>query len=276
MMIASLLSKLLAIAAALGVIAWVAEKRRSDPNGQVGLYVQHPQRLWIAIGLLLLPWLLSMVVWLTIGTTLYAPGGGMPVMIAISAILAIFGGAVLGLSASCLLEPPEPGQPPRLALSMGIAVVIVLLPIWFFISPAISSAAKFIAEVVILALAFHLTRSSTASVGADPGVAPSPPAAVAGAPAKALLLAFAPAALLLVVITVAATPLSGAFSDNMSRAIFIAACIASLVCCFLSSRMLFSRRTTGAVVGAIALLLLNGFIAFAFGCAALLVGASFH
>jgi hypothetical protein len=275
MMIASLLSKLLALAAALGVIAWVAEKRRSDPNGQVALYVQHPQRLWIAIGLLLLPWLLSMIVWLTIGTTTYSAGSGMPVMIAISAILAVFGGAVLGLSASCLLEPPEPGQPPRLALAMGIAVVIVLLPIWFFISPAFTSAARFVAEVVILALAFHLTRSSTASASTDPGASPSA-AAPAGSPAKALLLAFAPAALLLVIITVAATPLAGAFSDNMSRAIFIAASIASLVCCFLSSRMLFSRRTTGAVAGAIALILLNGFVAFAFGCAALLVGASFH
>jgi hypothetical protein len=43
---------------------------------------------------------------------------------------------------------------------------------------------------------------------------------------------------------------------------------ASLVCCLVSSALLFRRGTGGAVTGAVLLLLLNGFIAFFLGCCA--------
>jgi len=50
------------------------------------------------------------------------------------------------------------------------------------------------------------------------------------------------------------------------------ACFATVVCCFISSFMLFSRRTSLAIVAGILFLLLNAVIAFGFGCAAMLGG----
>jgi hypothetical protein len=130
MTLSTILTRLLALAVALGVIAWAADKRRNDAQSQIGLYVQHPNRLLIACGLLLAPWLLSNLVWMFIGSTVAAPGGGMmPMMMVISAALSIFGGLVLGLSACCLLEPPQQDAPLRLALAMGVAVAMLLVPV---------------------------------------------------------------------------------------------------------------------------------------------------
>jgi hypothetical protein len=274
-MLSTILIRLLALAVALGMIAWAAEKRSNDAQSQIALYVQHPNRLLIAVALLLAPWLLSTVVWMFIGSKVYQPGGGeMPMILAVSAVLSIFGGLMLGLSTSCLLEPPRQDAPPRLALAMGVAVAMLLVPVWFFVGAFLTGVVHFVAEAAILVIAYFVSGSGSAKVAtaADTSTVVQP----AGSPAMALLLAFAPAALLLLVITLSAVELRPRMSEEIARVLFIAACIFSLICCFISSRMLFSRRTTGAVLGAVVLLLLNACIAFAFGCGALLVGMSFH
>jgi hypothetical protein len=46
------------------------------------------------------------------------------------------------------------------------------------------------------------------------------------------------------------------------------ACVLSVACCFVSSFMLFARRTGLAILAGVLFLILNGFIAFFFGCTA--------
>ena len=47
-----------------------------------------------------------------------------------------------------------------------------------------------------------------------------------------------------------------------------AACFLSVICCFVSSFMMFARRTALAILAGVAFLILNGMISFFFGCAA--------
>jgi hypothetical protein len=74
----------------------------------------------------------------------------------------------------------------------------------------------------------------------------------------ALFLAFLPSAMLL-----------GCFAipHNIQKGILMAACNLSIACCFLSSFMMFARRTGLAILAGVLFLILNGLIAFFFGCA---------
>jgi len=78
-------------------------------------------------------------------------------------------------------------------------------------------------------------------------------------PGFALILAFIPAAALLALLT---------FKPNIRQGGLMGACILSAACCFVSSFMLLSRRTGLAILAGVILLILNGLIAFFFGCAA--------
>jgi hypothetical protein len=81
-------------------------------------------------------------------------------------------------------------------------------------------------------------------------------------PALALLLAFLPAAMLM---------LLGAMNlgQNPEKSLCMTACLLSVVCCFISSFMLFARRTGLAIAVGVLFLILNGLIAFFMGCVAL-------
>src|SRR5262245_1862451 len=94
-------------------------------------------------------------------------------------------------------------------------------------------------------------------------------------PTLALMLAFAPTAMVLAVVGVSLV--AARFKLNLPNfaALAVLLCVGSLLCCFASSFMLFRRKTGLAVFGGILFLLLNGFIAFFFGCAALLSNAKF-
>ena len=74
-----------------------------------------------------------------------------------------------------------------------------------------------------------------------------------------LVAAFLPAVMLLGIITL---------KPNIKQEALMAPCFISVVCCLASSIMLFSRKTVLAILFALLLLLLNGFIAFFFGCLA--------
>ena len=83
-------------------------------------------------------------------------------------------------------------------------------------------------------------------------------------PLIALLLGFIPAAILMAVFSGV-----GQKIPTVEQNTFLwIACITSIMCCFVSSAMLFSRRTGGAIAGAFLLMFLNAFIAFFFGCCA--------
>ena len=85
-----------------------------------------------------------------------------------------------------------------------------------------------------------------------------------GTPAIALFLGFTPAVILIALVGGAGRHVSG----SEQTVLLWLACIASVACCFISSAMLFRRGTGGAIAGAVLLMLLNGFIAFFFGCCA--------
>jgi glycerol-3-phosphate acyltransferase PlsY len=80
-------------------------------------------------------------------------------------------------------------------------------------------------------------------------------------PAVALLLGFLPTAIILGFRMV---------HPNISRTTIIVACVVSVLCCFVSSFMLFARGTGLAILAGVIFLILNGFIAFFTGCLALL------
>jgi hypothetical protein len=74
-----------------------------------------------------------------------------------------------------------------------------------------------------------------------------------------LVVAFLPAAMLLGLNT---------FKLNISQGSLMIPCILSVGCCFVSSALLFPRRTALAIIAGLFLLVINGFIAFLFGCMA--------
>lgn len=86
--------------------------------------------------------------------------------------------------------------------------------------------------------------------------------------APALVLAFLPAALVLVVGMIGG-------QSGPPRAVIWSVCAVCLVCCLISSFLLFRRRTGWAIVGGIVFLLLNGFISFFVGCVAVVKGMNF-
>jgi hypothetical protein len=59
---------------------------------------------------------------------------------------------------------------------------------------------------------------------------------------------------------------------NPPAILFAAMCLVSIVCCFVSSFMLFRRNKVLATIFGILFMLLNGLISFFFGCATLLSG----
>jgi hypothetical protein len=83
-------------------------------------------------------------------------------------------------------------------------------------------------------------------------------------PLFALLLGFAPAVAVMALINGAGRN----FSKHDQNAMLWAVCIFSIACCVISSGLLFRQGTGAAIAGGILLLLLNGFIAFFFGCCA--------
>jgi uncharacterized membrane protein len=78
--------------------------------------------------------------------------------------------------------------------------------------------------------------------------------------------------ILLAGITIATT---APLSNDASAALLWLGSGASVICCFTASILLFSRKTGSAILWGIILLLLNGFIAFFFGCCASLSHAKF-
>ena len=82
-------------------------------------------------------------------------------------------------------------------------------------------------------------------------------------PAPALVLAFAPAVVFLTLLGI-----SAASGKNLTIPALWMACMASVICCFASSFLLFRRKTGWAIAAGIFFLFLNGAISFFLGCVA--------
>jgi len=67
------------------------------------------------------------------------------------------------------------------------------------------------------------------------------------------------------------------FSSGNPPAILLAIlCLISIVCCFVSSYLLFQRNKVLVTVFGVIFVLLNGLISFFFGCATILTNANFR
>jgi hypothetical protein len=79
-------------------------------------------------------------------------------------------------------------------------------------------------------------------------------------PALALFMAFVPAAILLSLMT---------FAPKASHELLMFGFIMSIIFCFISSFMIFARRTGLAIVVGLCFLVLNGLIVLFLGCASM-------
>ena len=93
-----------------------------------------------------------------------------------------------------------------------------------------------------------------------PPIIPSP-SGPKSSPVFALSLGFLPSVMLLLLFAIDPR-------GKSPPALLLLLCLASVIFCFVSSRLLFKRKTSLAVTGGVLLLLLNGFISFALGCGA--------
>jgi hypothetical protein len=94
-------------------------------------------------------------------------------------------------------------------------------------------------------------------------------------PALALVIGFLPSVLILSFLTLASSGYGNDMSTQISSSVFWLGFGISLICCLASSFTLFRRNTALAIFFGILFLLLNGAIAFFFGCAAVLNGMKF-
>jgi uncharacterized membrane protein len=91
-------------------------------------------------------------------------------------------------------------------------------------------------------------------------------------PLLPLLLGFTPS---IIVLAIVGTAKNGGIFDSTQGLFMWLGCFITIICCLVSSMMLFRRDTKSAAVGAVLLFFLNGFIAFFLGCGAMLTGMKF-
>jgi hypothetical protein len=119
--------------------------------------------------------------------------------------------------------------------------------------------------VVVVVVVARLIFREPANSAVLPDSVP-PPLPARRSPALALLVGFAPSILALGTGVMSGM---GYAPRHQTGEMLWAFCGLSVICCFASSISLFSRRTSAAAVAGLFLLLLNAFIAFGMGCAAL-------
>ena len=87
--------------------------------------------------------------------------------------------------------------------------------------------------------------------------------------ARALFFGFMPLAVIVGLFAVLQTDIFPIVTTFWQHLIAKICCVASLCCCVIASVTLFRRKTALAFTGGLVLLLLNAFIAFCFGWAAI-------
>jgi hypothetical protein len=284
--ILAIVSYVLALGTALGIVYSIFKALEKTFSAGSITILHYPQRLVIAFGALLLTWLIPWILWSILIPILSHYGGPTsPAFIAVSVVIAIFGGLMMGFAGACFLTPLKANGTGAIgrALLMAAALVLIPLPFRLLLHPTSTSSAllqaflHFMLRCLLVGVFYFLTtRKPAPALAVDSPATPPPLPKPPASPARALLLGFAPAGMILILITCASSGLGDHLSNDATRAWLIAAAIASLACCLTASIMLFKRKTSAAIAGGILLLLLNAFIAFFFGCTASFIGASFR
>jgi hypothetical protein len=280
---------LLALGLATGAVWWAARMLSTNPDSKIARLFRHPQRVIIALGCVLLAWNFHLVVWVVLARTFNLGSGGQSTLFAISMMLTILDGVLLGFAGACFLAPPRSNGEPATTRAFAMAATLVLIPalttsLHLFQSRAsylLVSAPHIFLQCALVVVIFALTSpksiiAPTMDPSKTPPATPPPIPPKLGSPGRALAFGFAPAGMILLLITCASSGLGNQMSNEAVTAWLILGCIASIVCCFVASFMLFKRKTGAAIAGGILLMLLNAFIAFFFGCTSTFIGAPFH
>ena len=276
---------LVELAAALAVIVWIAHGWQSTSVTLGTRLVRQPGRLWLSIIYAVLPGILAL---LTRGPLLqlYRHEEWALAQV-LNFSLSLLYGIILGMAASCCASPVGANEKFRRGPALAIGTLLVVVPIVvsnLLLMGIVGTAVmmRFIWIIHFVAVVSIVTVSrlwlgnrpaptADAATAADPGTAAPP----RRSSTLALVIGFAPSVILLAGITVAATaPLSNVSNDAADVLLWLGSG-ASVICCFTASILLFSRKTGPAILWGIILLLLNGFIAFFFGCCASLSHAKF-
>lgn len=263
-----MLHSLMEFCGSLAVVYWASQSWKRTPPPPVVKWARHSQNLWIALGFGVAPTVISQLFMPQL-MAFYKAGLGAPVSFGLAALY----GALFGVAAICSVTSPGAGGPLRVGRALGVSAVLIFTPYFIgwlggFRTPLYIAIHTFLA-VAVLVIARLLTGDRPAPVSGPPPLRGS-----ARSPGLALVIGFLPSAIVLLCLTLSSYFPS--MSNDVTRALLIAACVGSLVCCLTASIMLFKRKTGAAIAGGVVLLLLNGFIAFFCGCASLLIGVSFR
>lgn len=259
-------------AAAFTIAFWISQAWSQSPTPVLVQWVRSPLRPWPMIAFGVAPHVLSFVLRPML-IHLYSSGGGAGVYMPISYLLSLIYGVLVGLASSCCAAPTTAQQEFRPGLSAIISAVLITASFLLgtllrfqYVVHALSGVAMALA-VLFIARAI-IGGEAPSSTGAEP-----PPMPVQRALWPALVIGFLPAGLILAAIAIGS---SMNLNGEAVKALLVIGCIASVVCCFTASILLFKRHTGGAIAGGILLLLLNGFIAFFFGCCAAITNSGFR
>jgi len=250
---------------AVAVIAWLAQDWKTNPNARVARWIVGNRGFWLPIALAEMPPILAA----TAGRfvfQLFAATHFRPVAMVTSYALSMFSGVLLGMAAASCAAPVDAGGQTRLGRPVVISAALIFMPlVLIWLGPfhlAFALVQRVFLSAIIVTAAHLLLGGREAPAAATDPTAPRP---APKSTSRALLIGFAPSALALTLLPLGSVlQLSRSDSDSLLWML----CAVSIVCCFVASGMLFARRTGGAVLGGILFLLLNGFIAFFFGCCA--------
>jgi hypothetical protein len=260
------------LAAAFGVTYWIEENWDASPPSPLVRLIRHRQRFWLALAFGAAALILGQLLRVPL-TMLYGAPDLKFLWVPVSYVLSVVYGALFGLAGSSCAAPAtaEKGFPWGRAAGIGAALVVLtyLLIRPFWDKPWLRTAVDLVIVVVVLVVA-HLCFGEPSA----PGVAADPArSSVRRSLTLPLIFGFLPSVLLMAAIGIATTTPLG---REESEGLFWVASIVSVVCCFGSSIALFTRKTGGAIAGGILLMLLNGFIAFFFGCCASITPGTFR
>ena len=125
--------QLVELLAATGIVFWAVRVARMRPDGPVARWLHHRDRIWFALMLLLLPEIVSRVLWFHwMGRpAVRGPNGGAEILVA-GIFLTLFRGAIYG-AAGCLFASPAK-KTERFSVWLALAVTVVLIVLEFGIS----------------------------------------------------------------------------------------------------------------------------------------------
>ncbi|MDR3405246.1 MAG: hypothetical protein P4L99_22315 [Chthoniobacter sp.] len=245
-----------------GIAFWIAQVWRQTPVPLVVRVARHPQRFRLAVAFGIAPPILGALLWPLL--LRFYQSHGLSMQVPISYTLSVVYGTLLGLSASCCVAPAaaeEPFRPGRAGAISAALIVAAYLFGWLFFMPLLHAAVEIVFTIVVLFATRAIPGGTTAPSPGSPNASP----VVRRSPTVALIIGFVPSALILGTIAVASWANLG---KQESYALLWICSVVSVLCCFVASIMLFTRKTGGAIAGGILLMLLNAFIAFFFGCCA--------